>query len=140
MVTKWKVLECWYKFYCRLYIWKRNQWMHFQWQYIPFIIKKWNIIAYSTAFCSCLYYHTETNGKRRTHGRSASKYPWLGWTLPFLSLDQSNFTYHRSNHWCLNFSLWVHASDVFCVFSMFKASVDLSRLYWIYDLLLHTPL
>ena len=35
---------------------------------------------------------------------------------------------------------WVHASDVFCVFSMFKASVDLSRLYWIYDLLLHTPL
>ena len=33
------------------------------------------LLAYSSSFLSCLYYHTKTNGKKRTHGRSPRKYP-----------------------------------------------------------------
>ena len=46
--------------------------------------------AYSSAFCSCIYYQNKTNGKKRTHGRSPRKSPRIGITLPYFSLDQCN--------------------------------------------------
>ena len=45
---------------------------------------------YSSAFCSCLYYHTKPNGRKRTHGMSTIKYPQIRRTLPYLSLYQGN--------------------------------------------------
>ena len=39
---------------------------------------------------TCLYYHTKTNGKKRTNGRSSKKNLWFFITLLYLSIDQVN--------------------------------------------------
>ena len=51
-------------------------------------LSKNNLSAYSSSFWSCLYYQTKTNDKKRTHGTSPIKYPWLGRTLNYLYIDQ----------------------------------------------------
>ena len=38
-------------------------------------LSKKNLSEYSSAFCSCLYYQTKKNDKKRTHVRSPRKYP-----------------------------------------------------------------
>ena len=49
-----------------------------------------NVSTYSSAFWSCLYYHTKNNVKKRPQGRSIRKSSWLRITLPHFSLDQGN--------------------------------------------------
>ena len=77
---------------------KPSQRQEYCWSNCMWNFKTIRLSAYSSEFWSCLYYQTKTNALKKTHGRSHRKYPWCIITLTYLSLDQGNWNYQKSNH------------------------------------------
>ena len=100
---------------------------------------KKKLSTYSSEFWSCLYNKTKRNGKKSTHGRSTRKSSWLIRTLTYFFLTKATKITRGPTTDVSRFAPeFMLQMDLHI--SMLKASVNLTRLFWIYALLLHTPL